>query len=333
MATIYDVAQRASVSPATVSRVMNERGNVREDMVARVHEAIAELDYRPNGMARNLRRQSSAVWALIFSDIEAAHFTSLSRGVEDVGQSVGRSVVLCNTDDDVAKESRYIDVAVAERMSGVIISPASDRTTMVDPLLECGIPVVTVDRRLRRSPVGSVLVDNARGAEEATRHLMESGYTRIACITGPMRTSTASRRLAGYRSALQAAGRDYDPALVRKADFKEEGGYAATQSLLESEEPPDALFVANSVMTMGALQCLADLEVAVPDELGLVGFDEHPWARLLRPPLSTVAQPTYELGRIAAEMLVARGDEPDAPPTTVSLPTELIVRESSRPRR
>lgn len=327
--TIYDVAQLASVSPATVSRVINESGNVDPGMAQRVQEAITVLGYRPNSLARSLRRQMAPVWTVIISDIENPHFTSLIRGVEDAAQAIDHSVVLCNADEDLTKERRYIEVAIAERAAGVVISPASDRHSSVDPLLEVGIPVVTIDRRLRKSPVSAVLADNSSGAQCATAHLLESGYSRVACVTGPMRTSTAVQRLAGYRRALKQAGVPYDPRLVRTSDYKEAGGYEATGTLLNADEPPDALFVFNSLMTMGALRCIADAGMQIPDQLGVVGFDDHLWAQLLRPRLSTVAQPTYDLGRTAAQMLLEQALSPDTTPRTVTLPTELLVRESS----
>lgn len=331
MTTIYDVAELAAVSPATVSRVINDRGNVDPAMRRRVQEAIKALDYTPNSVARTLRLQMAAVWTLIISDIENPHFTSLIRGVEDVAQAAGFSVVLCNSDESLEKERRYVEVAIAERAAGVIISPSSKRYSTIKPLLDRGVPVVTIDRTLRRSRVSSVQTDNAEGAEQATRHLLESGYDRVACITGPMRTSTGAQRLAGYRRALKAAGRSYDPPLERVVDYKETGGHEAAQSLLEAGDPPDALFVANGLMTMGALRYLAGAGIDIPAELGIVGFDDQLWARLLRPALSTVAQPTYELGRAAAEMLMERAADPDAPPRTVTLPTQLIVRDSSVP--
>lgn len=327
--TIYDVAQLARVSPATVSRVINERGNVDAGMAQRVQEAITALGYRPNSLARSLRRQMAPVWTLIISDIENPHFTSLIRGVEDAAQAIDHSVVLCNADEDLTKERRYIEVAIAERAAGVVISPASDRHSSVDPLLASGIPVVTIDRRLRNSPVSAVLVDNTSGAQCATAHLLESGYSRVACITGPIRTSTAVQRLGGYRRALKRTGAPYDPRLVRVSDYKEAGGYEATGALLAADEPPDALFVLNSLMTMGALRCIADAGVRIPDQMGVVGFDDHLWAQLLRPTLSTVAQPTYDLGRTAAQLLIEQAESPDTAPRTVTLATELLVRESS----
>ena len=176
--------------------------------------------------------------------------------------------------------------------------------------------MVSIDRNLRNSPVSSVVVTNKRGAQEATRHLLESGYRRVACITGPQRTTTAVQRLSGYRAALVAAGLAVEPSLVRSTDYKQAGGRDAVADLMAMGEPPDALFVANSLMTMGALEWLRTAGVPVPERVGLVGFDDLPWAALVNPRLTTVAQPTYELGRTAAEMLVERAAAPRCPGAT-----------------
>ncbi|WP_249714810.1 LacI family DNA-binding transcriptional regulator [Rhizomonospora bruguierae] len=328
LATIYDVAQRAKVSAATVSRVVNGRSSVDPALVARVREAMRELDYRPNAVARNLRRNRTSLWAVIISDIGNPFFTTLVRGVEDVAQTSGYSVVLCNSDEDPVKEHRYIDAALAEQMAGVIISP-SGRPAEVHRLLGSRTPVVAVDRELAGTPVDAVLVDNAHGAERATAHLVQAGYRRIGCVTGPRRLSTATERLRGYRDALAAAGLPYEEELVRHADFREAGGYQAMASLLELACPPDAVFVANNLMAIGAVRCLVARGVRMPDELGMVAFDDIPWASLVRPTLTTVVQPTYELGRAAARLLADRLADPSRPPSTVTLPTELRVGESS----
>lgn len=325
MTTIHDVAREAGVSAATVSRVLNGHEDVNAEMASRVNEAVRKLRYRPNGVARSLRRQAAQVWALIISDIENPHFTALVRGVEDVARAHGFSVVLCNSDEDVEQEARYLDVALSNRMSGVILSPSSGDTD-VAPLLDRGTPVVTIDRTLKRADVPSVVVDNEAAARGATQHLLDAGYRRVGCVTGPLHTSTAELRLAGYRSAVTAAGHDLDPSLVKVENYKEDGGYRAVRELLSADDPPDALFVANSLMTMGALEALVDHGVAVPDRMGLIGFDDSPWLRLMRPSLSVVAQPTYEIGRHAARLLLESG----RPPTVETLPTTLIARESSR---
>lgn len=336
MATIQDVAQRAKVSAATVSRVLNGNGSVDPALARRVRAAVRALGYQPNGVARNLRRRESTLWAVIVPDVGNPFFTAMVRGVEDAAQGSGYSVVLCNSDEELEKEAGYIAAAAAERMAGVIISPASTRDTDVSQLLDLGIPVVAADRRLPDASadtvlVDTVLVDNERAAEEATEHLIDMGYRRIACITGPSQATTASERLAGYRQALERRGLHPQQSLARHADFRERGGYAAMASLL-ADAAPDAVFVANNLMTIGALECLVHHGIEVPREVGVVGFDEIPWADLVRPSLSTVAQPTYEMGKTAGRLLTSRHATPGKHGETVVLRTTLNVRASSTPR-
>jgi LacI family transcriptional regulator len=268
---------------------------------------------------------------VIISDINNPFFTALVRGIEDVAQAAGFSVVLCNSDEDVKKEAAYISAVVSERMAGVIISPASERSTDLDLLLQTRTPVVTIDRSVRGVHVDSVCVDNAHGAEVATGHLLSGGYERVACITGPRRATTASQRLKGYQRAYRGAGLAVDPQLVRHADFREKGGYEAMASLLAMPEPPGAVFVSNNLMTVGALECLADMRITIPDEVGIVGFDDIPWAQLIRPSLSVVKQPTYEVGQTAGHLLTQRIAQPDRPPLTVTLSTTLSIAASSTP--
>ncbi|MDA8392663.1 MAG: LacI family DNA-binding transcriptional regulator [Actinomycetota bacterium] len=330
--TIQDVAKLAGVSPATVSRVINGNGVVARHLADRVRAAVDTLDYRPNAVARSLRRKSAAVWQLIISDIENPFFTSMVRGVEDVAHAAGCSVVLCNADEDLGKERRYIEVALAERMSGVILSPASEEESEVEPLLRRGIPVVTVDRTLAERPatVHSVVTDNHRGAQLATAELLGAGYKSVACITGPLRVTTAQGRLAGYRSALASAGVRPRPELVRVADYKETGGRDAMLSLLELADPPEAVFVANNRMTIGALAAARQRSVSIPGDLGLVGFDDMTWSALTCCPLTTIAQPTYDVGASAARLLLEGPPGPSRPAKTVVLQPTLVVRGSSR---
>jgi LacI family transcriptional regulator len=328
--TITDVARAADVSPATVSRTLNGTGAVSADRARRVREAAHRLGYLPSGPARALRRQRNQVWAAIIADIENSFFTSVVRGIEDVARAEDHRLVLCNSDEDLSTEAAYIDVVVAERMAGVVISVASPRESSLAPLLARDIPVVAVDRRPVQAPVDSVVVDNRRGGDDATTHLIEEGSRRVACITGPKRVDTATERLLGYQDALARAGRRDERALVRRADFREEGGYLAARSLLELEQPPDALFVANHPMTVGALRAIRELGRRIPDDVAIVGFDDSSLATLVHPTLSVVTQPAYEIGRAAAELLASAGDR-RAPRHVVRIPT-LVVRESSRRR-
>ncbi|HVA86302.1 MAG TPA: LacI family DNA-binding transcriptional regulator, partial [Candidatus Saccharimonadales bacterium] len=256
MVTIKDVARTAGVSPATVSRVLNERPDVDPELAERVQAAIVELGYQPSRVARNLRRRETSVWGMVISDIRNPFFTDMVRGVEDVAYGAGYSLVLCNSDEDLAKEARYLDLIVAERMAGAIVSPASSVGSNLNPVIAQGIPVVLVDRRVDSPILDTVMVDDRRAARGAVEHLIANGYRRIACVTGPLGTTTGQERLAGYRDAHERTGRPHEAELVRTADFKVAGGFAATQSLLDLPEPPEAIFVANNLMTLGALSAI-----------------------------------------------------------------------------
>jgi LacI family transcriptional regulator len=327
VATIVDVAREADVSTATVSRVLNGTSGVSADRAERVRNAAARLGYVPCGSARALRRQQATVWAAIVPDIANPFFTALVRGIEDVARARNHRLVLCNSDEDLEREASYLDIVVAERMAGVVIAVASNRDSSLAPLIERGVPTVAVDRRPAGSRLDSVVVDNRSGAAEATAHLLAGGARRIGCITGPRRVNTSTERLDGYRDALAARGLGIDRSLIRRADFKEEGGYRATRSLFESGAAPDALFIANNPMAVGALRALRELGLTVPRDVALVAFDDSPWTTLTTPELSVVAQPAYEIGRVAAELLATSSEA--RPARTIVLSPTLIVRASS----
>jgi LacI family transcriptional regulator len=329
VATINDVATKAGVSTATVSRALNGKSTVDPNLVARVHQAAAELGYQPNGPARNLRRQETAVLCLVISDVENPFFTSIARGVEDVAQAVGYSVVLCNSDENPDKERRYIDVAIQERVAGVILSPTGTAPN-VDLLTERGTPLVAVDRPLPDATADMVLVDTRHAAKEATAHLIAQGYDRVGCITGPAGIRTADDRLAGYRDALRAAKRRNSAKLVRRTEYRADGARQATVDLLTQDERPDALLVANSTMAIGVLGALSEKGLKLGKDVGVVAFDDAPWAPLVNPPLSVVSQPAYEIGTVAAQLLLARIADSGRPPTTTTLSATLITRGSSK---
>jgi LacI family transcriptional regulator len=328
MATISDVAALAGVSTATVSRALNGKATVDRELVARVQQAADELGYRPNGPARNLRRQEAAVVALIISDVENPFFTAIARGVEDVAHEVGYSVVLCNSDENAEKESRYIEVAIQERVAGVILSPTGTTSSM-DKLAARGTAFVAVDRPLPQQDSDVVLVDTRLAARQATDHLIAQGYDRVGCITGPAGVRTADDRLAGYRDALKSAKRPSSTKLVRRTEYKAAGAHKAAAELMSQPDPPDALLVANSAMAVGVLQALREHGVRPGRDVGIVAFDDAPWAELVDPPLSVVAQPAYEIGTVAARLLLARIADSTRAATTTTLGARLIERDSS----
>ncbi len=320
MATIYDVAALAGVSPATVSRVLNGRA-VSEDRADRVREAAASLSYTPNRTARTLRRQSSEVIALIIPDIENPFFTALARSVEDGAQAAGFSVVLCNTDDDPEKEAHYLQIAMSENMAGVILVPASDHSDLA-AMVGQGRPVVTVDRTTGFA-VDRVMIDNRPVGASVTAALFDDGYERIACIAGPETIVTAAERARGWRTVVEDRG-GYDPsAFLRIANHRVDGGRAAMADLLAGPERPDAVVVTNNLMGVGALQVLNEHGLT-PPAFGVGVIGDLPFTTL-SPGLITLAHlPTRDLGHMAVSMLVSRIAGETQAARTVVFPGELV---------
>jgi LacI family transcriptional regulator, galactose operon repressor len=240
-----------------------------------------------------------------------------------MAQAQGYSVVLCNSDESEDKERRYIDVALQERVAGVILSPTG-ATCNVERLRKRGTPVVAVDRPL---PHGDqVLVDTRLAARKAAEHLLAAGYRRVGCVTGPEGVFTADDRLAGYRDAMAAAG---GRERFRHAEYRAAGGRRATAELLAEPEPPDALLIANSAMAIGALEALRDAKLRPGRDVGVVAFDEAQWATLVDPPLTVVAQPAYDMGKQAAKLLLARIGSNGSASSTITLAARLIERGST----
>lgn len=301
MATIVDVAVLAGVSTATVSRVLNGKV-VRADLAAAVRRAADELRYSPNRTARSLRRQYSEVVALILPDIENPFFTSLARGVEDVAQQAGFSVVLCNSDDDPAKEARYLAIAESENMAGVMLAPASSAPNLAR-LLERDRAVVVIDRPVA-DDVDQVTFDNVGLARSAVLALACRGFSRIACITGPRTTSTANERADGWRLGLAEAGLPA-PAQLLHANFRVGGGRDAMQTLLDQPVRPDAVLATNNLVGVGVLQALAGHRGAVP-RIGVGVIGDLPFVTSGVEDLSLLPLRPREMGLSAASMLIER---------------------------
>lgn len=304
MATIYEVARLAGVSPATVSRVFNGIA-VNPANVTRVRQAAAQLQFTPNRTARRLRRQVSEVICLIIPDIENPFFTALARGVEDCAHEGGFSVVFCDSDDQPDKEQKYLTIAQDEQMAGVILVPTDDHPPL-DSLLNQGTPVVAADRSIVGGRVDAVVLDNFEIGLTATEALYASGFRRVGCITGPQDTETAQLRAAGWRQAFSRHHTKADPeGFLRHADYRIAGGREAMHSMLESSNPPDAVVVANNSMTVGALEALQDYAIS-PNRLGLACLGDLPYSVLQRSGVHTYPLPARSLGRAAAELLLER---------------------------
>lgn len=327
MASIKDVASRAGVSVATVSRVLNHNARVKAHLRERILSTIDQLGYQPSGIARNMRSQSVRVIGLVISDIQNPFFTALVRAVEDVAYEHQYTVLLCNSDEDLQKEQLYIDVLSRERVAGAIVVPSGKDCCAA--LLHARVPLVMADRTIPELCADAAVLDNVAGAFAATQHLIELGHRRIGLVSAPANVSVGRERQAGYEKAHRKNKIALDKQLIRLGNFKANGGYQATRELLELAARPTAIFAVNNLMTMGALQAIREKKLRIPKDISVIGFDDVPWLALLTPPLTAVRQPTYEIGAQAARLLFARMQNSDKPVEKCVLKPELIVREST----
>ncbi|MDG2170827.1 MAG: LacI family DNA-binding transcriptional regulator [Opitutales bacterium] len=330
MPSLTDVAKHSGFSIATVSRVINESDKVTEDTRVVVQRSMDELGYLPNRVARRLRQKGGPrhLLGLILPDIQNPFNAELARGIEDVAYANQFAVLLCNSDDKLKKEQFYINVMRAESVDGVILPPNQESDSAVVDLIDRGMPVVIVDRALRDVHADTVEVDNFGGSHEAVSHLIQLGHKRIGLIAGPESISNSRRRRRGYEQALKEANISNDEDLIRTGDFKQDSGRKLAHELLQQASPPTALFVSNNLMAVGALEAIHSLNLKVPEEVALIGFDDHPWAEALDPPLTVVRQPAYKVGQAAAEMLLNRLTNPDTPVETRRLKPHLVLRKS-----
>ena len=328
---LADVAKRANVAISTVSRTISGRGKISHETQEVIRQAMRELGYQPNRVARRLRssRGRGGLIGLIIPNVQNSFFSDLARGVEDECYALNYAVFLCNYDEDAAKQRMYLDVLQAESVDGIIIPPLSEHDSAIRQLAQRGLPVVCVDRSLADVAIDKVEVDNRRGAFEAVQHLLAKGHRRIGIITGPRNTSTGRDRLLGYRDAHLAAHVPIDEELVRFGDFKEQCGRTYAEQLLALANPPTALFTCNNLMTIGALHVVAERQLRIPEQLAVVGFDDMMLADVFTPPLTMISQPAYDVGRNAARLLFKRIQEPGKPVEEIVLSPRLIVRRSA----
>ena len=331
MASLQDVARRAKVSIATVSRVLNNSDKVVPETRALVEQALRESGYRPSRVARRLRMNSGRAHlvGLIIPDIQNPFFAEIARGVEDAAYAAQYALLLCNSDENPEKERFYLDVMRDESVDGIVLPPFDETDAAVIEMVKTGLPVVCVDRCLAKVTTDLVEVDNYRGALEAVTHLISKGHRNIGLIEGRIQVSTSRERRRGYVDALAAAGIPLRKDLIRGGDFKQESGRVLAGELLDLKKPPTALFVCNNLMTVGALAGVHQRGLRVPKDVALVGFDDLPWAEALDPPLTVVRQPAYDVGRQAMELLLKRIIEPGRPAVTMRLLPELVIRRST----
>lgn len=330
MPTIRDVAKQAGVAPMTVSRVINNSGYVSEDTRNRVEEAISRLGYVPNMLGPSLRFNQTNTLALVLTDITNPFWTTVARGVEDAAQEAGYSVILCNTDESEAKQDQYLTMLLKRRIDGILLVPSTSTSNVVQTIKNQGVKVVVLDREVNDTEVDVVEGDSVGGAYQLTRYLIELGHQHIAILSGPQNVSTSSQRVAGFCRAIEEANLSHNTANIYWGEFSQTLGHEMVRRALQSTPRPTAFLAVNNFIANGALQALREMNIRVPEDVSVVSFDDIPVSINPMPFLTVAAQPAYEMGYQATQLLVAR--LVNAGPETVQkiiLPVEILIRQSS----
>lgn len=329
--TINDVARQAGVSKSTISRYLNKRyENMSSQTREKIARVIAELDYRPNDVARSLKQKKTHTVGAIVANILNPFSTSIIRGIEDYCKKSGFNLILCNADDDPVKEKEYIAMLTAKQIDGLIINTTGLNNDIVMAVNQ-RLPVVLIDRKVPEINIDTVAVDNMKGAALAISHLVRQGYSRIAMFTSPYANiSPRLERVRGYQQALAVSGLTFEPELLVQTTPDVESVTEKLRVLLTDGPKPLAIFGMNNLMTMAVIKALRSMQVAIPREVAVLGFDDWDWAELIDPPITVVRQPTYQIGWKAATLLIKRARSQGRPvkPSLIVFDPELIVRKS-----
>jgi DNA-binding LacI/PurR family transcriptional regulator len=330
MPNMKQIARMANVSLGTVSHVLNDSARVREPLRKRVLEAVEALGYQPSQLARGLRRDKTEMIGMIIPDVTNPFFPAVVRGAEDVAFSQGYRLILCNTDNDHAKELAHLKALRTFLPAGLLVIPStfSDIAAQTESYRKAGTAVVCVDRLPRHWSGDSVTVANEEGAYRATRFLIEMKHRQIAMIAGPLHLTNARERLNGFKRAMQEAAIPVPPDYIQEATFDKQGGFQKSMILLRMLPRPTAFFVGNDMIALGVLLAIREMGLRCPQDVSVIGFDNLDFAETTSPSLSSVHQSGYQLGATAARIVLDRVSGDIGPARHCVLETELKVRES-----
>lgn len=332
MANIKDVAQHAEVSVTTVSHVVNGTRFVSEIARQRVEEAVRQLGYVPSAVARSLKHNTTRTFGMVIPNNSNPYFAEIIRGVEDRCFAAGYNVILCNSNDDPERQAAYLRVLAEKRVDGLVLVASGSDSVVQASLGDIKTPLVLLDREVTGMAICDLVeVNHTVGGEIATRHLLELGHPRVACISGPPGLSPSSQRRAGWKQALEQGRVERKESDLARGDFTARGGYLAMQVLLRRKPRPAAVFVCNDLMAFGALNAAREAGIRVPEQLSIVGFDDIELAAFSAPPLTTVVQPKLQIGTLAAELLLERVEANRTDARRVILDPQLKVRDSTAP--
>lgn len=334
--TIKDIAKESGVSIATVSMIINNKDkNISDATRGKVLHIIKKYNYVPNAMAGSLVTQKTHIIGLILPDITNPFFPGIARGAEDKANESGYSIIFCNTDDKLEVEEKYIETLTKKTVDGIIIAHSSNSEKMSEILERCKVPIVLIDRDFYSENIrGKVLVNNLEGSYDGVTYLLNKGYKNIAYLSGSLKTKTARDRLEGYKKALIDNGIKYNDNLVKYGSYKIEWGKEGIYELLSQNEKFDAIFCGNDLIAIGAIKELKTKGYKIPDDIGVMGFDDIYLAGLVEPSLTTIRQPNYQMGYMAMELLLDNLSSSDKNNThdneikTITLEAKIIERNS-----
>ncbi|CAG5016965.1 HTH-type transcriptional repressor CytR [Dyadobacter sp. CECT 9275] len=328
--SLKEVADKAGVSTATVSRVINSKTVVKGETELRVQKVIKQLGYRPNRVAQRLRTTNGAskLIGLLIPDIQNPFYVDVIRGIEQYAYARNFAIVIGNFSQNEERQKFYIDILKSESVDAFIVAPFPGMNDYVKELVEEGYAVVCIDRGLSNMDLDVVKVDNYQGAFDAVEHLVKVGHRRIGFISGNMQIPTTLERVSGYEAALTKNGIAIDREIIVGRNSDHTSGVELTAQLLDLPHPPTAIFTSNNLLTLGALETIHSRGLKIPEEIAILGFDDMYWSTSLNPPLTAVRQSGFEIGRITIDLLYQRIMEPARPYVSIVLKTELMVRTS-----
>jgi DNA-binding LacI/PurR family transcriptional regulator len=329
-ATIYDVAREAGVSIAAVSQVINGKGKISKERRNEIFLVMERLNYRPSVIAAALTGKKTFTLGLLVPDISNPFFAEIAHAVEDQGDKLGYSIVICSTHNEDERVERYLTLLQQKSVDGMIIGTGMDNVELLNPLVDKSIPIVSIAREMSSPYVQTVHVGDFAGGKLAAQHLLDLGHTRIAVLAEHLKVSSSRERIRGFREALTGAGLELPEASVKAGGFDLlRDGKRKTMELLQQENRPTALFCCNDLLAIGSLQAAKELGLRVPEDLSIIGFDNTILASVTDPPLTTIAQPIEAMGKLAVDLLIAQLTHPSDAKLTHILEPELVVRKST----
>ena len=329
--TMKDIARHLGISASTVSRALNNTGYVSQDLRTQIEQAVIDLEYQPNLLARSLRTQFTHMVGLIIPDLNNPHYTGVAQAIESLLAAHDYRLILSVSNEEAASELSYLQALQKQRVAGIVISTASGNDEYIGHLIRQGIPVIAHARAVKAKGVDSVLARDRDGAYTATKHLLALGHRRIGIACGPQELSTGRDRLNGYLRAMSDAGITVDEKLIKISAFQRDYGAKATAELLDLPDRPTAIFAAGGELVIGAMKTFFSKGVKVPEEVSVMGFDDPDWFSFWRPPITTVAIDTAQLSQKIVELLLKRMKSHKVPTRgmNVTVPVNLVVRSST----